>query len=77
MIKKVIFRLIAVLAFGFNQFLLAQNEPPAPAALDGGGGVGPGGRPKNPIDMYEFILVIAAVMLIVYFYQRKKKLKLS
>lgn len=79
MIKNVIFRVIAVLAFGFNQLLLAQNdpEPPIPTNSAGSGGVGPGGKPKNPIDMYEYILVIAAVLLVIYFYKRSKKLKLS
>lgn len=81
--KNIFFKYLALVLFCANQFVLAQMAPPVPEARPGAGGgggaggVGPGGKPKNPIDMYEYILVIAAFLLVIYFYKRSKKLKLS
>lgn len=79
--KNLLLKVLAIFIFGVNQLLLAQM-PPSPEGRpgsgdSGAGGVGPGGKPKNPIDMYEYILVIAAVLLVIYFYKRSKRLKLS
>lgn len=79
--KNLLLKTIAVIVFCVNQLVLAQSDPNPPMPTSdptgGSGGVGPGSRPKNPIDMYEYILVIAAIFLIIYFYKRSKKLKLS
>ena len=48
--------------------------PSRPPGGGGGGGLGPGGRPTNPIDLYQIALFIFAIVLITYFY---KKIKLS
>lgn len=76
--KNLFFKFLGICIFGFNNLLIAQ-APPTPEGRPGGGagGTGPGGKPKNPIDMYEYILVIAAVLLVLYFYKRSKRLKLS
>ena len=48
-------------------FLQAQGPPPPPDG--GGGGVGPG-TPASPIDMYVYILAIAAIFFITLYAKR-------
>jgi len=55
----------------------AEEIPPQPASIPGGGGNGGNGTgaPASPIDMYIYILAIVAVGLIVYFTKKYKSVK--
>ena len=53
--------------------LFANAQPPNPGG--GVGGVGPG-RPASPIDMYVYILAIAAILLIAFFAKKYKTQKI-
>ncbi|WP_373709936.1 signal peptidase [Kaistella sp.] len=57
--------LFAFLIIG--SFLGAQGPPPPPEGRPGG--VGPG-EPASPIDMYVYILAIAAILFIVLYVKR-------
>ena len=64
-LKNRIYSLIITL---IGIFLYA--EPPGP---EGVGGTGPGARPRTPIDMYEIVLLVLAVLFIIYFVTRKRE----
>lgn len=71
---KYMYKIIAIVfLLANNSLLFAQKGNPPP----GFGTNGPGAKPQNPIDMYEIVLVIAAISLIYYFYKKSKKLKIS
>jgi hypothetical protein len=46
--------------------------PPPPDPDDGGGVVGPGDL-TSPIDMYVYILALAAILFMVYFARKNQK----
>lgn len=50
-------------------------QPPRPGIPGSGTPVGPG-TPENPVDMYEGLLLIVAIMFVVgiYYYNKRKKL---
>lgn len=67
--------LFLALTLVFNVFAFAQpSAPPNPGG--GAGGTGPGAPEKVPIDMYEGLLLVVAVMFIVgmYYYNKRRKL---
>lgn len=76
LMMKSIYKLYLAVLLIFSNFLLA-GEPPVPQAADmggaSGGGVGPGGAPENPIDMYLIWLALAAVVAIIYYVKNNKK----
>ena len=54
-------------------FYKAEPLPPAPSQPGGGGGgVGPG-SPASPIDMYVYILAVAAILLMCYYHYKTRK----
>jgi hypothetical protein len=64
---------LLLLVSAFVNFVSAAGVPVPPAPnQDGEGGGGPG--VISPIDMYQIVLFILAVMLICYFF---KKIKLA
>ncbi len=60
--------LFACLIVGF--FLNAQETPPPPGGIENKG-VGPG-APASPIDMYVYVLLIFAMILIYYTAKKRK-----
>lgn len=87
--RNILEKILLVFIFLINTLLItAQSRggvnngtvslPPGYNPSGGLGGVGTGGRPKNPIDMYTTILFIVAVSIIVgvYFYQKRKNMLL-
>lgn len=48
--------------------------PPSPPGI-GGGGTGGSGAAASPIDMYQVLLLVAAIFLIIYFYNKTKLVK--
>lgn len=62
--KILFFLLLAVGTFNKAQ------DPPSPPG--GGGGVGPG-SPASPIDMYVYILAVAAIFLMCYYHYKTRK----
>jgi len=69
-------KISAFIAFLFSMLISAQ--PPCPTCPVGGGGVG-GTNPgavASPIDMYVYVLVIAAILMIVYFAKKYKTQKI-
>jgi hypothetical protein len=57
----------------FSIFVSAQTDIPTPGGGLGGNGYG---RPTSPIDMYVYILAIAAILMIVYFAKKYKTEKI-
>lgn len=74
-ISKILGALLLISSGIFN-LIYAEPVPPAPPAGFGPGGgvgtVGPGSAPTTPINMYQVLLLVAAVMLIVYFVKKYK-----
>lgn len=69
---KLLNKLLFFLFVGINAVLHAEM-PPAPAPTGGGGGgVGPG-EPASPVDMYVYVLIFAAVSLILLFQRKIQK----
>ncbi len=71
--------LFLALTLVFNVLAFAQPPvPPTPVetASGGAGGTGPGAPENVPIDMYEGLLLVVAVMFIIgmYYYNRRRKL---
>lgn len=66
--------------FLFASLMLLAEDPPAPITMKGGPGGGGGGvtpgAPSSPIDMYVYILAIAAIVMIVYFAKKYKTQKI-
>lgn len=60
--------------------LLLQAQPPCPTCPPGSGGGGGGGTTPgsqaSPIDMYIYVLAIAAVLIIAYFAKKYKTQKI-
>lgn len=72
--RKIVLNKIFVLVLSLvSIYSFAQATPPSPGG--GGGAVGPGGRPNVPINMYEYILLVVAAVMIVGFYFYSKKTK--
>ncbi len=70
-INKALFFLFLVMApfYKAGEILSNLPEPPGPP---GGGGTGPG-APASPIDMYVYILAIAAILFIVLYAKKIQK----
>ena len=70
---KMILRLFLA-AFVLIMGVLVNAQPPCPTCPPGGGGGGGGGTtpggPASPIDMYVYILAIAAILFIVLYVKR-------
>lgn len=69
---------LALLLF-VTSLIYAQSQPPTPAAggPPGGGTGGTGtGSQASPIDMYVYVLAIAAVLIIAYFAKKYKTQKI-
>ncbi|KEY18534.1 hypothetical protein [Kaistella antarctica] len=73
---KIIFRLFLA-AFILVMGVLVNAQPPCPTCPPGSGGGGGGGTtpggPASPIDMYVYILAIAAILFIVLYANKIKK----
>lgn len=54
----------------------AQPSCPPGGCTGGGGVVGPGARATSPIDMYVYVLGIAAILMIAYFAKKYKTHKI-
>ncbi len=67
-INKALFFLFLIIGtfYKAGEILNDSPEPPSPA---GGGGTTPG-APASPIDMYVYILAIAAILFIVLYAKR-------
>lgn len=67
---KMIFKLFLAV-FVLLMGVLVDAQPPCPTCPPGGGGGGGGGSTpggiSSPIDMYVYILAIAAILFIVLF----------
>ncbi|UKB79041.1 signal peptidase [Chryseobacterium sp. MEBOG07] len=63
-----------VLALFLFVISLANAAPPPPASGGGNGGNGTGSL-ASPIDMYVYVLGIAAIGFIVYFTKKYKSVK--
>ena len=70
---KIITRLFLT-ALLFMMGVLVNAQPPCPTCPGGSGGGGGGGAtpggPASPIDMYVYILAIAAILFIVLYAKR-------
>jgi hypothetical protein len=64
--------LLLLVSTVFNTLSADQPIAPPPAPGTGGGGTGGPGIAASPIDMYQVLLLIAAVFLIAYFYKKTK-----
>lgn len=53
------------------------GAPPTPPPGGGGGVAGPGAPPKNPIDMYEWYLLVFTILIFVGYYIYISKYKKS
>ena len=73
---KMIYRLILA-TFILVMGVLVNGQPPCPTCPPGGGGGGGGGTtpggPASPIDMYVYILAIAAILFIVIYAKKIQK----
>ena len=56
----------------FFCLLFKAEELPQPGGVGGNGN----GRPTSPIDMYVYVLAIAAIFMIVYFAKKYKTQKI-
>jgi hypothetical protein len=78
--KKNILRLFILTYFLFSGFLYAGNDVPQPPAMarpgGGGGDTGTPGAVASPIDMYVYVLAIAAILMIVHFAKKYKTQKI-
>lgn len=75
--KKIKKAVVPLVLFLFS--MLGYAQVPCPTCPTGGGGTGgttPGARQSVPIDMYVYILAIAAILMIVYFAKRYKTQKI-
>ena len=72
-INKALFFLFLVIGtfYKAGEILNDSPEPPSPPG-GGGGGTGPG-SPASPIDMYVYILAIAAILFIVIYARKIQK----
>lgn len=74
---KIILKTFILLLLSVSNFLLADQSVPLPAAAEfnngGAGGVGPGGKPENSINMYLIWLGIMGVVTIYYIVKKNKK----
>lgn len=68
LINKITFFLLIV----WGTFINAQSAPPQPPVAGRPADVGPG-TPASPIDMYVYVLVIAAILLMFYYHYRTRK----
>lgn len=64
-------RILIVFSLLMNVYLLAAGMPP-PDSGDGGGTGGVGGA-LSPIDMYVYLLAGFAILFILYFVKRQRK----
>lgn len=67
LINKVTFFLLTLI----GTFFYAQSPPPPPVS-GRPGDVGPG-TPASPIDMYLYILALAAVLMMYFYHYKTKK----
>jgi len=67
LINKVTFFLLTLL----GTFYYSQSTPPPPVSGKPSD-VGPG-TPASPIDMYVYVLIIAAISLMSYYHYRTRK----
>jgi hypothetical protein len=67
-------KILSITLILFSIFVSAQDLP-IPGGGTGTGGNG-NGRPASPIDMYVYILAIAAILMIVYFAKKYKTQKI-
>ncbi|MCY0970920.1 signal peptidase [Chryseobacterium wangxinyae] len=77
--KKKTSHLFILAYFLFNGLLYAEDVPQPPLmARPGGGGndTGTPGAVSSPIDMYVYILAIAAILMIAYFAKKYKTQKI-
>lgn len=78
--KKNILRLFILTYVLFSGFLYAGNEVPQPPMMarpgGTGGSTGTPGVAASPIDMYVYVLVVAAVLMIAYFAKKYKTQKI-
>lgn len=79
--KKNILRLLSFTYLFISGLLFAGNEVPPPPTMasrpgGGGGDTGTPGAAASPIDMYVYVLVIAAILMIVYFAKKYKTQKI-
>lgn len=63
---------LILLACSVINFSLYAEDPPPP----GGGDTGTPGVPASPIDLYLYVLVIAAIIL-TFYYMRKSKRQIA
>ena len=69
-INKAVFFLFLIIGTFYKAGEIITDGPPSPPP--GGGGTGPG-TPASPIDMYVYILAIAAILFIVLYANKIKK----
>lgn len=68
--NKKVFLVLSILCISFVN---AQNTPGAPCGIDG---FPPCERPASPIDMYIYVLVAVALLIIAYFAKKYKTQKI-
>lgn len=66
---KLLNKLLFFLFLAVGTFYKAEDPPSPPG---GGGGVGPG-TPASPVDMYIYVLVIAAMLIMSYYHYKTRK----
>lgn len=71
---KFLYRSLLILFLIMGNFFYADTPigPPSPPPGGGGGTTGPGGV-SSPIDMYVYILAIAAILFIVLYAKKIQK----
>ena len=69
-INKAVFFLFLIIGTFYKADVVPPSDLPSPPP--GGGGTGPG-VPASPIDMYVYILTIAAILFIVLYANKIKK----
>ncbi len=68
-INKALFFLFLIIGTFYKAGEILNDSPEPPSPPGGGGGTGPGAL-ASPIDMYVYILAIAAILFIVLYAKR-------
>ena len=68
-INKALFFLFLIIGTFYKAGEILNESPEPPSPPGGGGGTGPGAL-ASPIDMYVYILAIAAILFIVLYAKR-------
>ncbi|WP_156809751.1 hypothetical protein [Riemerella columbina] len=74
---KLYFTLLLLYGSGMLFATVGPGAPPTPPTGGGGGVAGPGEKPKNPIDMYEWYLLAFTILIFVGYYIYISKYKKS